>query len=127
MKKRSEGPRAVQGSRAEGNCAVGKTSHPSNSGKLRSVLEGACQELDLGLNDLTVLSAAVDPYRLDTPAGHRDGEWLAGQLDRLYGSTRRAHLRGLHYAISMAGGVRKPNGDVYVNTDEDWIWLSGTA
>jgi hypothetical protein len=74
------------------------------NGTLRSVIEAACQELDLGLGDLTVLSARVDPYRLDTPAGHRDGEWATQQLNRLYGPTRRAHWRGLHYAISMAGG-----------------------
>jgi hypothetical protein len=51
------------------------------NGTLRSVLESACEEHDFGLGDLTVLSAQVDPYRLDTPAGHRDGEWLAEQLN----------------------------------------------
>src|SRR5580700_7624287 len=66
---------------------------------LRRVLEEACAQHDVSLKDLTVLSAQVDPYRMDTPAGHRDGEWLKEQLDRLYGPTRRAHWRGLHYAI----------------------------
>jgi hypothetical protein len=97
------------------------------NGTLRSVIEEACEELDLSLGDLTVLSARVDPYRLDTPAGHRDGKWAAEQLDRLYGPTRRAHWRGLHYAIVAAGQVRKPNGEVYINTDEDWTWLVDTA
>jgi hypothetical protein len=127
MKKKFEGPRAVQGSRAGGNCAVEQTSPPLNSGKLRSVLEEACEELELGLNDLTVLSAQVDPYRLDTPAGHRDGSWLAEQLDRLYGPSRRAHWRGLHYAVVAAGNVRKPDGSIYINDDDNWDWLSTKA
>jgi hypothetical protein len=29
---------------------------------------------------LTVLAPQRDPYRLDTPAGHRDGQWLAEML-----------------------------------------------
>src|SRR5262249_56354770 len=45
-------------------------------GALRSVLEKACTMAECGLSDLTVLSAQVDPYRLDTPSGHRDGKWL---------------------------------------------------
>lgn len=96
------------------------------SGKLRTVIEEACLVSDSGLGDLTVLSARVDPYRLDTPAGHRDGAWAAAQLNRFYVS-RRAHWRGLHYAIVAAGGIRKPNGEVYVNSDDDWFWLSETA
>jgi hypothetical protein len=64
---------------------------------------------------------------MDTPAGHRDGEWLKEQLDRLYGPTRRAHWRGLHYAIVADGRVRKPNGSIYINTDDDWSWLIDNA
>ena len=92
-------------------------------GALRHVLEGARRELRCGQNKLTVLSTQVDPYRLDTPAGHRDGAWLAEQLDRLVGGERRIHWRGLHYAIVAAGDIRKPNGKIYRNTDEDWKWL----
>jgi hypothetical protein len=89
-------------------------------------LERACEEHGFGLADLTVLSAQVDPYRLDTAAGHRDGEWLAEQLNRLYGPTKRAHWRGLHYAIVAKGKIKKPDGAIYRNTDDDWDWLTGT-
>jgi hypothetical protein len=27
----------------------------------------------------------------------------------------------------VVGNVRKPNGDIYRNTDEDWQWLSTVA
>jgi hypothetical protein len=99
----------------------------NGEGALRRVLEDARRELRCGLNKLTVLSTQVDPYRLDTPAGHRDGAWLAEQLDRAVGAKRRIHWRGLHYAIVAAGNIRKPNGEVYRNDDADWTWLANSA
>ena len=101
--------------------------HVNGYGALRSVLEAARQEAGCGLSDLTVLSAQVDPYRLDTRAGHRDGAWLAAELDRAFGSNRRTHWRGLHYAIVARGNARKPDGAIYRNTEADWLWLSGEA
>jgi hypothetical protein len=94
---------------------------------LRRILEDACEDHQASLIDLTVLSAAVDPYRIDTPSGHRDGSWLATQLNNLCGSAARIHWRGLHYAIVQDAGIRKPNGEIYRNTEADWIWLSENA
>jgi hypothetical protein len=78
------------------------------------------------MDDLTVLAAQNDPYRVDTPAGHRDGRWLAERLavqaERLAG--RRIHIRGLHYILI---DQTKPNGKPYTNTEDDWLWLSGKA
>jgi hypothetical protein len=96
-------------------------------GALRLILESACDEHDFGLGQLTVLSPQVDPYRFDTPASHRDGAWLGEVFTRLYGPTRRAHWRGVHYAIVADGKLRKPDGSVYVNTDADWTWLTNEA
>ncbi len=92
---------------------------------LRRVLEDARAESRCSREALTVLQ--VDPYRLDTPANHRDGAWVAEQLDRAIGPHRRIHWRGLHYAIVAAGNVIKPNGEIYLNTDDDWHWLSDNA
>jgi hypothetical protein len=97
-------------------------------GILRSVLERARQEVGCSLSELTALSAQVDPYRLDTPAGHRDGQWLAKQLDKAIGGSRRIHWRGLHYVlVSCKKPVVKPDGEVYRNTEDDWLWMSGVA
>ena len=74
---------------------------------LRRILEDACEDHQASLIDLTVLSAAVDPYRIDTPSGHRDGSWLATQLNNLCGSAARIHWRGLHYAIVQDTGDQK--------------------
>lgn len=97
-------------------------------GKLRAVLEEAKRSGGHSLSDMTVLAAQNDPYRVDTPAGHRDAVWFKDQLDRALeagGRKReRIHLRGLHYSIiSTDGGVLKPNNKVYLNADPDWQWL----
>jgi len=94
-------------------------------GRLRTVLEAARAEERCSREALTVL--ANDPYRLDTPAGHRDGAWVAEQLERAIGRDRRIHWRGLHYAIVAAADIIKPNGEPYRNTADDWLWLSEDA
>jgi len=94
-------------------------------GALRRVLEDARERSRCTREALTVLQ--VDPYRLDTPANHRDGAWVAEQLERVIGPHRRIHWRGLHYAIVAAGNVVKPNGATYLNPDDDWRWLSDNA
>jgi hypothetical protein len=85
----------------------------NGDGALRRVLEDARREMRCSRNKLTVL--------------HRDGAWLAEQLDRAVGAERRIHWRGLHYAIVAAGDVRKPNGEVYRNDDANWTWLANNA
>jgi hypothetical protein len=89
------------------------------SGALRAALEQAIAEEGCKLKDLTVLAAQNDPYRVDTPSGHRDGAWLARRLEKL-NRTQAIHLRGLHYVLL---GENKPDGTPYTNTEEDWQWL----
>jgi hypothetical protein len=96
-------------------------------GVLRSIIEGARYERGFSLGDLTVLSIQVDPYRIDTTSGHRDGAWVAQHLNRLIGRTKKIHWRGLHYVIVAKGNIRKPNGEIFRNTDDDWTWLSSVA
>src|SRR5262245_53972241 len=91
--------------------------------RLRSILEDACAKLGCSLNALTVLSNQRDPFRVDTPANHRDGSWLAEQAGRHGLGERKIHLRGLHYLLLSAEAV-KPNGLPYTNTDTDWEWMS---
>jgi hypothetical protein len=95
-------------------------------GTLRKVLDSACAKTKCDLSDLTVLSSKSDPYRLDTTAGHRDGAWLAKEMDRLIGP-KQIHWRGVHYSFVVQGNVRKPDGTIYVNTDDDWIFVSEVA
>jgi hypothetical protein len=99
----------------------------NGNGTLRSVLEKACANTGAGLSELTVLSVAIDPYRLDTDARHRDGRWVAELLDRLVAPTKQTHWWGLHYLLVSTTGLIKPNGRPYENNDEDWTWMSETA
>ena len=101
---------------------------PSKIGALRRVIELALQQEGCDLKDLTVLSKQVDPYRLDTPSNHRDGQWLAKQLTQAIGPTQRIHWRGVHYVlVSSSRPIVKPDGELFRNTEDDWIWLSETA
>jgi hypothetical protein len=75
---------------------------------------------------MSVLSLRKDPYRLDTPAFHRDGAWLAEQIARIAVRVP-IHLRGLHYALVASAKIIKPNGATYTNTDADWNWMSESA
>lgn len=93
-------------------------------GPLRSRMQDAMREHGLPLKSLTVLASQNDPFRVDTPAGHRDGAWLADQLADLGIGDRTIHLRGLHYAVI---GRTRPDGQQYVNSEESWTWLSSTA
>ena len=100
---------------------------------LRQALDAAIAEANgskLSLKDLTVLAPQNDPFRLDTPANHRDSKWLADvamDLKKL-DSGRQIHLRGLHYATSMAKTpFTKPDGTRYINNDHNWEWMQGVA
>jgi hypothetical protein len=85
---------------------------------LREALGDAIAAADgakLSLKDLTVLATQNDPFRLDTPAGHRDGAWLAMTARELGLGDRRIHLRGLHY---MVIGRPKPDGKPLLDSRE---------
>lgn len=73
------------------------------------------------LDDLTALTSGNDPFRLDTPANHRDGAWFGDLVGRV---ERRLHCRGFHYA---AIGAPMPDGTNYVNTEKCWIWIQKAA
>lgn len=91
---------------------------------LRAALDAAIADRGGSMKDLTVLASQRDPFRLDTPANHRLGEWLAAEIDGLGLGERGIHLRGLHYRLL---GRPMPDGTPYVNTDACWEWLSEKA
>jgi hypothetical protein len=107
---------------------VVRVSDYQETGALRLLLEKVAAEQAVPLKDLTVLSPQVDPFRLDTPANHRAGAWLANAAVTLGFGERTIHLRGFHYAITQAAEpLIRPDGLRYVNDDDSWEWLEGTA
>jgi hypothetical protein len=108
---------------------MGKATKRHNGyASLRAVIEAACADHDYSLGDLTVLSVQIDPYRMDTEAGHRNGSWLAGHFNHLIAANKKIHWRGLHYAlVSSKKKAIKPDGEPYRNNDDNWNWLVSTA
>lgn len=96
-------------------------------GPLGSLLKQECDALGLRYDDLTVLSRHNDPFRLDTAAAHRDAAWFAEHFNQHVAPLRTIHLRGFHYILVSAGGVLKPDGSPYQNTEEDHVWLLSFA
>lgn len=82
----------------------------------------ARDETGLPLKDLSV--GASDPFRLATPANHRDARWLADTAATLGLGARRIHTRGLHY---MVLGQIKPNGEEYVSDDASWEFIESAC
>jgi hypothetical protein len=73
---------------------------------LREFLDAECDAALCNLDDLTVLSSPVDPYRQDTPKLRRWAEWFATHAEGL----GRRHLRGFHY-IFLSCAVPGPEGE----------------
>ncbi len=94
--------------------------------RLGKLIEAAASANLLELDDLTVLSRNLDPYRFDTATGHAEGRWFAAQVGRFFPG-RRVHLRGLHYAVLSSGDVYRPDGKKYINSDSCWFWLQRSA
>jgi hypothetical protein len=103
-----------------------------DAGKLQRIIQDA-QANGYTYDDLTVLDAKKDPYRLHTPAGYRNAEWFAEQFGRFNSAAGRVHLRGFHYQLVAATGICLPapiaghEGLIYESTDECWNWMYKTA
>ena len=86
-------------------------------------LKAARAASGLSLDDLTVLSQKYDPFRFDTPERHRDAAWFAELFTRLVRPDATIHIRGFHYLLVSAGGIAKPDGTPYENTEADYTFL----
>jgi hypothetical protein len=90
----------------------------------RAIIQQAAERGRVGLGDLTVMSTATDPYRLDTPANHRIARWLVDAWGAS-GARRPIHPRGLHYAlVSMNPAPLMLSGEPYINSHDCWEWLA---
>jgi hypothetical protein len=97
-----------------------------SGGRLRAQIDAAAEAHGIGIGDLTVLAPRNDPYRWDTPLGHRYAAWFAEWLAKLV-PNGTVHLRGFHYKLCASAAVIKPDGLLYINSDEDWRWLTTKA
>jgi hypothetical protein len=84
---------------------------------LRNIIKNAGGSMDA----FTVMTSTTDPYRIDTPASHRNALWLS-KAWKAFGMAQ-IHTRGLHYALVSMPNLIKPDGKPYINSAEDWIFL----
>jgi hypothetical protein len=96
-------------------------------GVLAGIVRDASHASKRSLDSLTVLGIKRDPYRFGTPAAMREGEWFTSLFEELVTTTALIHLRGFHYLLVARGGVVKPDGKPYENTDDDYKWMSERA
>ena len=88
-----------------------------SGGTLADILEDARRGTGMTLGDLTVLSAAHDPYRCAVPKIKREAQWAANRFAEVPAS----HLRNFHYRL--IGRAKKPNDATYSGSNKDWRWL----
>jgi hypothetical protein len=88
-----------------------------SGGTLADILEDARRGTGMTLGNLTVLSAAHDPYRCAVPKIKREAQWATDRFAEVPAS----HLRNFHYRL--IGSVEKPNGATYSGSNKDWRWL----
>jgi hypothetical protein len=92
------------------NDRLAATREVAGSGPLAAVLQAARIETRRSMDALTVMSGDTDPYRLDTPAKHRDAQWFAEQVARFIAPDKRIHPRGVFYACVAAGDHENTTG-----------------
>lgn len=82
----------------------------------------AAKKLKCSVRDLLALSPQHDPFYVGSKGDLEKANWIAKIYKRM-GSPRECHIRRMHYWIVGRADIKKPNGRLYENTEEDWEWL----
>ena len=89
-----------------------------------NLIKELAKEKGLTVSDLCALAPKNDPFYTGRPAEVIASEWFAG-LWQQFGYTRGVHLRRMHYRIiSQKIKIKRPDGNVYENTERDWDYLN---
>jgi len=70
--------------------------------------------------DLLVLSPDKDPFYSGSKTDVAQAEWFA----EVFGQTRGAHLRRIHYRLVARGDVLRGDGRLYENDKDSWGYLN---
>ena len=119
-------PRPALGQPSEIGRAIAEVLAKRSRHALRDRIERARRLSGLSMGKLSVLS------RSGTPTGSTPRRGTATPRGWPSRSARLAirlpiHLRGLHYGLVVPGDVVKPDGEPYLNDDDNWVWLSEVA
>ncbi len=87
----------------------------------REWIQGEARRLGLKVKDLIAMSPGRDPLYVGSEMDYAKARWFRAMWDE-YGRPG-LHLRGLHYIVQQVGGIERPDGQAYVNTDACWSYL----
>jgi hypothetical protein len=89
-------------------------------------LKSLARQIGRPVKDLLALAPGNDPFYAGVPYRRRQGEWFRDLWDR-FQFPDGVHLRRIHYVlVSMSESgeeVLRPDGEPYLNTDNDWHLL----
>jgi hypothetical protein len=86
-------------------------------------MRALAREIQVSARDLLAMADFNDPFYTGVPYRVANARWFANLGERIdFG--HRFHIRRVHYKlVSQSPPIRKPNGENYENTDQDWDLL----
>lgn len=91
-----------------------------------STIKEIAKEEGLSVKDLLALSPANDPFYVSSKGQTEKAMWFAQVYENM-GCPRPCHIRRVHYWLVSQEDYRKPDGQVYLNTANDWNFLTLSA
>src|SRR5688500_1578695 len=86
-------------------------------------VKALAREIGCRAEDLLALAPGNDPFYAAVPAREEGGRWFTECWEK-FSFRHGVHLRRTHYVlVSQKTPVLKPNGEPYLNTDNDWKFL----
>lgn len=85
------------------------------------------KEEKISVNDFLVLSPTNDPFYVGSPGQIQKAEWFSTIYNKM-GRPSECHIRRVHYwLVSQSPKYKKPDGTEYLNTLNDWNFLTLAA
>ncbi len=81
------------------------------------------KEKKCNIPELLVLARQNDPFFTGSDTNKAMAEWFVDVVYNQYGGTNGLHLRKVHYRLVTLANIKKHNGEVYENTENDWGYI----
>ncbi len=94
---------------------------------IAGILDRLAERHRLPKRRLRVLSQHCEPLACDGETGHANAAWLSAEMAAGGLAAHRIHNRGLFYVLVSKGSVVRPNGRLFLNDDDNWVWLCEKA
>lgn len=85
-------------------------------------IKKAAKESKVSVRELLALSPKNDPFYVGSKGDIEKAKWIA-DIYRRMGSPAECHIRRMHYWAVVKAKIKKPDGTLYENTEEDWGYI----